>query len=323
MDFYLIGIDYQRANIELREELYRKRKDIYSLLSRYFQDSAMISTCNRIEIYGLGNDPGTLSRGLSGWYLIKGKAKVFRHALRLAAGLESQLRGEKEILKQLGTWRAALPQSLSNVWKRAYFDALDLRGQSGLDKEHDNISTFLYRDIERLGLKDKILKVIVVGTGKIAELLAKNSPKNIDLYFVSHKNKLRALELADYSQGNVLGFEALAAYLQEADILISATVSPHYIITKDKIQSALLNRDNPLYIYDLGFPRGIEPQAEEINGVVLKNLDDFSPDFEKYNKTIREKLNLAEYLVEERVKVYEESVEAGESAEPVSLASGR
>ncbi|MCX5709735.1 MAG: hypothetical protein NT088_03285 [Candidatus Omnitrophica bacterium] len=323
MGFYLVGLDHQRADIALREESYKKRKDIFFSLGVIFRETALLSTCNRIEIYGAGKKVSAFPKIPQGWHFISGNAEVFRHALRLASGLESQLRGETQILGQLNAWISNLPAGLSAIWERAYSEALNIREQAGLNMDFNNVASFLYKDIEKYVPENGNLKAIVVGTGKIAELLAKDKPGNIELFFVSRKNRGRALELAASSQSNTISFEDLTQGLDSVDILISATASPHYILRKDQLNQIVLKREKPLYIYDLAVPRDIEPQAKDINGIILKNLDDLTVYFEAHNKSMQEKLCLAGYLVEERVKIYEKSIETGEPAESVSLTSGR
>jgi len=318
MDFYLIGTDYRCVDIALREEFYRKRREIFDSWGKIFRETAVLSTCNRLEVYGLDKKSTELPQVPAGWYFIHGKVKIFRHALRLATGLESQLKGELQILEQINSWKSNLQTGLSTIWEKAYFEALDIRNQTGLNRDEYNIATLLYQDLQKYSLDHKEPQILIMGTGKIAGLLAKHKPGNARLVFAAHKNKNRAEELAVKAKGQAIDFKDLNYFLGKADFLISATASPHFILNKDKVLPIASQRDKPLYIYDLAIPRDIEPGVGAIKGVVLKNIEDFSLSFQENNKNIQPRLNLAEYLVEERVKEYEKSIKDREPSEPLS-----
>ena len=95
-----------------------------------------------------------------------------------------------------------------------------------------------------------------------------------------------AQELANLCGGKALSFKGLPDVLSRADILISATKSPHFIIKKSDIKELISKRNKKLYIYDVAFPRDIDPTIAEWGSVVLKNMDDLAKIFEKYNEKI-------------------------------------
>lgn len=322
MSFYLIGTDYKRADIALREKIYLRRKEILSFYKEIFQEAALFSTCNRFEIYGFVKDSIRFRAPAGNWYFAEGKLKLLRHVLRVATGLESQIKGEQQILEQINSWRIGLPENLAKFWQEVYFEALDIRQQSGLNRSEYNIASFVFDDLNKNQSNFKPLKLIVIGTGKVAHALAVNRPKDFRLVFAAHKNKSRAEKLAEYAKGEVVSLKDLEQAVSEADALISATASPHYILNKEEAARIISTRERPLYIYDLAIPRDIEPAAGEIKGVVLKNLDDLTLIFEEHNKKILQKLNLAEYLIEERIKGYEERVKDWNTTKPLSHKTG-
>lgn len=308
MYFYLIGTDYKNADVSVRESLLSRRKAIEKFLRAENHKVAILSTCNRFEIYS--ERDLSFANFLEKGYYLNGKINIFRHSLRLACGLESQLRGEKQILEQLCSWlgQKHFPDRLASFWDRVLFETRKIRDFAGLNQDEYNIATAILADLRRNFPNAAKLGGIVVGTGKIAELFARYCPDDISLSFVSHKNRLRAKEFAEYAKGRALIVEDLSEKLLQADFLISATASPHFIFKKAYFEQLISGRKTPLYVYDLAIPRDIEPTVINLEGVVLTNLDDLTPALEYFSAKIKDKLNLAEYLVEEAVKSYEREV---------------
>ncbi|MDD5595530.1 MAG: hypothetical protein PHY94_04700 [Candidatus Omnitrophica bacterium] len=314
MDFYLIGIDYKSASLELREEILKKRKVIQEFWNKHHsQQAAILSTCNRFEIYCLGENSldarlhillfkNYFSGLFNNAYVKLGRENVFNHLLRLASGLESQFRGEAQIVEQMELWLGhnSISFGMRNLWEEALIFAKEIRLKSGLNQIENNIATIIYHDLLKKKNESRQLKVVIVGTGKIAQLLADYCPQNVLLYFVSHKHHFRAIELAQKSKGEVLSFKELADLIPYLDALISATSSPHFVLGKEVFLKT--ERVQPFYLYDLALPRDIDPEAGNIKGIVLKNLDSLAACFEEYNANLREKINLAEYLISARLE---------------------
>lgn len=322
MDFYLIGIDYQSADIIKREEASARRRQISAYWEEFSSEAALLFTCNRFELYGITTGLIKFPPVETGWYFIEGEVNVFAHALRVAVGLESQLKGELQILEQIKSWSNKIPAGLAGIWSRAYADAMIIRRESGLNGQ-DNIATLVWDDIRRNLVGGDELKITVIGTGKISGLLVKHRPWNARLIFAAHKNKLAADNLAELANGETVFLRDLPEILTEVDFLVSATASPHFILEAEELAKIASRRKNPLYIYDLAIPRDIQPAAGEIGGIILKNLDDLSLVFKEHNDRIKNRLSLAEYLIQEKVKEYERNPKPGCPAKPVILKTGR
>ena len=322
MNFYLIGIDYKNVSLELREKILKKRKIIQEFWDKYpSQQAAILSTCNRFEIYCLGRNnldarlhillfKSYFSGLFNNAYVKFGRENVFYHLIRLASGLESQLQGEAQIVEQLESWLShnSISFSLRNLWKKALIFAIEIRLKAGLSQIENNIATIVYRDLLKKKSGSHQLKVIVVGTGKIAQLLADYCPQNIRLYFVSHKHHFQAVKLAQKSKGEVLSFKELGDFIPDIDALISATSSPHLILNREIFLK--IKRAQPLYLYDLALPRDIDPEVGNIKDIVLKNLDSLAVYFTAHNANLKQKIGLVEYLISEALdKEREESHE--------------
>lgn len=341
MSLYLIGIDWKKASLDSREAVIGKRKLIIDFCIRNFpQAPSIFSTCNRFEIYGISRDDLEAGNNIDSFlsqfsefslygYVKTGHNAVYRHVLRVAAGLESQLKGEPQIWEQLNNWSSqpGIPDSLEQLLCEVLALAQDIRLRSGLCRMESNIAVLALDDLRRKVGGGRALKVIVVGTGKIARVFAAIKSEGVILYFTSRKNHLRAKELAVSARGYALTIEDLPSALSDADALICATSSPHYILEHVDFRGATLLRREPLYIYDLASPRDINPEVGRINNIVLKNMDSLSLAFQAHDNKIRTNLDLAEYLVGETIReqkgiFYEQNSKDWHPAESLSLKAG-
>jgi glutamyl-tRNA reductase len=300
MSLFLIGIDHKTAPIDIREVVYGKRKEISAFWENYAAGrTAILSTCNRFEIYGFDKDAleaeiridlfkSRFEEFFNSGYFVYGSDNVFRHIARLAAGLESQIKGESQIYAQLDDWarQKNFPKKLTALVHDALLLGSEIRSVAGLKLHENNIATLLYRYLLSMSDSDDLLNVVVAGTGKIARLFAEHKPKEARLYFAAHKNIFKAHELAEQSQGYALMLRDLPELLLKADILISATSSPHRIFDKDYFSRIAALREKKLHVYDLAVPRAVDPETKNIDGIVLNNIDDLNGIFEKHNRSL-------------------------------------
>jgi glutamyl-tRNA reductase len=316
MYFYLIGIDYKSAPIEVRDKIYRTGKNVSDFwASTDPEGSTILTTCNRLEVYGAARYAddafGNLRRFFENFpyfakyaYLKYGETDVFRHSLRLASGLESQIIGEMQVLEQLKRWRGHMPDNaVSDLWDKAISFSQRVRTASGLDDDNDNIAAVVFDDIRMRKRPKKKYEITVVGTGKIAGLFAKYSKADTVVNFAAHKNYKKALDLADESGGAALYLKDLRQVIAGADALICATSSPHYVVGKDHLNNLTTGRGHPLYIYDLAIPQDTTPDVRNIDGVYTQNLDDLGPVFYRHNESKKERIKLASKLIEDVLKV--------------------
>lgn len=318
MYFYLIGIDHNTASIDARDAIYRNRKAITAFWERGIgRQASVIVTCNRIEIYGLTEDTAEAAERIDSFfenypdflrysYVVHGKERVFRHALRVACGLESQIKGEPQILAQLRAWSSHKISHplLKKLWEEVILYAGEIRRRAGLERILDNIAGIIFEDLTRRLKGKNPAKIAVIGTGKIAELIAESGQAYFYLNFVAHKNHQKAEVLAKISNGRASLLTDLPQIIREADAVISATSSPHYILRKENLADLSKKGGNPLYLYDLAVPRDVDPEIGGIEGVVLRNLDDLNTLFDGYNRRRQENIALASYLVDEKLKNY-------------------
>jgi len=332
MIFYLIGIDYKGLELETRESIYRLRDKISSYWRHTEPDRAdVLSTCNRVEIYGVASNideaishVGSFKKEFKNLfksaYVKYGRYEVLKHGLRLACGLESQLQGEYQILQQLRAWHSRKDFSflLKEAWNHIILKAEEIRREAGLGEDGVNISELIFRDLkQRLVRKDK-MEVLVIGTGKIAALIARKGPGSTKLFFVARKKRSKAKQLADLTGGETLLPEELSKKLVTVDAIISATSSPHYVLFCRHFNRALRLRKRPLYVYDLAMPRDVAPDVQDIPFVTLQYIDGLIRDAGQEDY-LRRGIALASKLVEEVTYEYKDRY----TAQPACIQTSR
>ncbi|MFH1752889.1 MAG: hypothetical protein ABH875_01780 [Candidatus Omnitrophota bacterium] len=314
MTFFVIGIDHKTASLKTREAAYRSRKEI----GLYWQSlnpgrTALLTTCNRMEVWGVASDLGEAAalcgifkcrfrEHFKDAYIKHEREDVVRHGLRLACGLESQLRGERQIMQQLDAWIATadFADPLKELWRAIIGSARKIREEAGLNEEEINIAGLLFDDLKQKIAVGKDTEIIVIGTGKIAQLIARGRPKDGRLIFVARKKRSKAKRLARISGGTALLPEEIERHLIAADALVCATSSPHYVITPAYFKEIARFRTKPLYIYDLAVPRDVAPGVGKVSFAIIKDLDELTLG-SSTNKDLLRRLNLAEELVDRTV----------------------
>jgi glutamyl-tRNA reductase len=315
MIFFSIGIDYRRAPLEQREAAYRSRGEIIDYWRRVgFGRAAVLTTCNRIEVYRTAkslDEAVALQEAFryrfkdyfKDAYVRYGDQEVLKHGLRLACGLESQLKGEYQIIQQLERWSSqkGFPKPLKSLWSRIIKDAKKIRGEAGLNDETVNIAGLLFSDLKEHITFSEETKIVVIGTGKVAELIAQKRPELGCFIFVARKRRSKARRLARLAGGEALLPEEISERLITADAIVCATSSPHYVLSLRNFNKALKRRNRPLYIYDLAIPRRIPfINVKDLDDLILKHSRD---------KNFTELLSRAEELIEKKVFKYKESID--------------
>ncbi len=331
MNFYLIGVDYKSAPPEIRQSLHINRRQIESFWKGIAAlDVAILVTCNRFDISISAQTEKEILANLELFkkyfpefyaysYIKKNAFEILRYGLRVACGFESQLKGESQILDQLQLWlkQDEFPKSLFEIWIRIIKLASGVRFKSGLNHNEINIAKLLFEDLKNIETDNGKLEIAVVGTGKVAGLLVEYKPENVELFFVAHKNRLKAEALASQVGAKVLSFDQFKLAIPNMHVLVSAASSPHIILRPEDIPGSISQREKPLYIYDLSFPMNVAKEVGDRKNILLKNLDDLALSLRNSSNYLNGNFNLAEYLIEETVK-NDEYVKNWHAAQPIS-----
>ncbi|NQT06014.1 MAG: hypothetical protein HQ575_00570 [Candidatus Omnitrophica bacterium] len=321
MTFYVIGIDYKTVSREEQEAAYRLRGKIEEFWRLANPGrTAILITCNRLEIHGLSDSMEEAMAKTDSFkenfgaefkkaYTYYGFRNVVRYGLQLACGLESQIKGEYQILTQLKTWHRAenFPPALKKIWHFIITTAGAIRVQAGLDRDDINVASIIFDDLRDKAFLKKGEEILVIGTGKVAELIAKKGPSDLRLSFVARKKRSKAEHLAGLSGGDALLPEDLKNRLVTASAVISATSSPHHALNYDHFARALKERKDILYIYDVASPRDVAPSVYDIPFVRIKDLDTLSCDLIKEENSVIRNIRSATKLIEER-SIHQEGI---------------
>ena len=297
-----LGVSHKTAPLDLRERLSLTEGSAVGALRELTQapgihEAAAISTCNRTELYLIVSDPveaestalGVLSRQaeirpteLLGHLYSYRSTEAARHLLRVTAGLDSMIVGEAEVQGQvkrayeLALVEGATGPILNRLFRGALAAGGRAREETGISEKGVSIPSVAVELARRaLGdLSDR--RVLVVGAGETAELVARALvARGVGAVFVANRHYDRAIGLAQRFDGSAVRFEELPEQLQEADIVVTATNSPHHIVERDELSVVMAARpERPLMLIDIAVPRDIEPACREVPGVTVHDIDD-------------------------------------------------
>ena len=301
-EIVLIGINHKTAPVELREciafsgdesitalQTLRRQPDINEVL--------LFSTCNRVELLLVTDDKTRtisatkdfiaeynkipLEQFDDALYIHEGNEAV-RHVFRVASSLDSMMVGEPQILGQIKeAYRMATEVKSSGVilnrlLHRTFFVAKRIRTETGIGDHAVSIS---YAAVE---LGRKIFgnlagkSVLLVGAGEMAELAVEHLIRNkASEIYVANRTFENGVELAKKFNGKPIRFEEITTFLESADIIISSTGSPEFVITRDQVKSVIRKRRNrPIFFIDIAVPRDIDPRVNRLTNSYVYDIDD-------------------------------------------------
>ena len=330
----LIGLNHKTAPLAVREKIFAGCQEENDLLSSLRSlggvgEVLYLSTCNRIEIIaGIDEREKTETvRNLhdflaqSGSLTLEEAAKCFykyydeeavRHIFRVASSLDSLVMGETQILGQVkDAYRQALAQHatgvvLNRLMHCSFRAAKRVRTETSIAVNPVSISFAAVELAKKIFGSLTGKKILLVGAGEMAELTGTHLIGNgAEEIIVANRSLAQAELLAEKFHGEAVSLEALDAKLIEADIVISSTGAPTYIITADLIRKIHHQRRNRLlFLIDIAVPRDIDPAASSLENVYLYNIDNLQ-DIVDENMNVRKREAIkAEMIVEEEITRY-------------------
>jgi len=274
-------VSHRHAPLELRERLYLA--DGHAVEVARELGAVVLSTCNRTEIYVEGGDPAVARSELerqSGLQLEDVLAmwqddEAVEHLFRVAAGLDSLVPGEAQILGQVRlAYEAALGAgATSPVLNRLFEDALHtgkrVRTEAKLAEMPESVAASAVDLAERElgGLEGK--RALLFGAGRMSELAARDLRSRKAEVVVSSRTLESAQELTERVGGRAAPFDAVAVELTDADLVLSATRCPYPILHAEAVQ----RRTKPLVLVDIAVPRDLDPAIGELDGCTLFDID--------------------------------------------------
>ncbi len=302
MQLLSIGLNYQSAPLELRERVAFSGPDLDDALAALkgrVNEGFILSTCNRTEIYALVGHADTGAELLSGLLseltnvtleellphlYVHSHEEAVNHLFMVASGMQSMVPGEDQIMAQIkeAIETADLNRALGTVVRRLGDSALSagkrVRTETGISRHSLSVvSIALQLAGERLGtLEGK--KVIVMGAGQTAELSLKHLFGVASSVIVINRSVEKGAELAARFDGVATTRDELSQQMADADLVISCTSAPQFVITRDEVSNAMAlrsdsDRQRPLLLVDLAVPRDIDPAAADIPNVTVVDID--------------------------------------------------
>jgi glutamyl-tRNA reductase len=330
MEIVLVGLNHRTAPVEVRERVSftteQARRAADELRSRgILQETLVLSTCNRSEIYGVPPEtshecaPG-LSSFLSEFHSVRADVlngalyhhydrEAVRHLFQVSAGLDSMLLGEAEILGQVReAYRFAHENGATGpVLNRLFQGALEVgkrvRTETELGTRPMSVAAAGVKLAERIFGKLTERTALVLGAGTISEqVLSTLRDRGIAHLFVMNRSRDRADALAQQFGGRVLDWGKWDTALLLPDVIVASVSSNEPVLTRDVLQSAMGARGNrALFLMDLGMPRNIEAAASDLYNVYVYDMDDLSDIVQQNRHARQSEVPRAESIVEEHV----------------------
>jgi len=309
MHIYCLGLNHNTTPIELREQLSLNEDAIRTALARLacghlsssIVELVIISTCNRIELYAASSQLAIAEledflSDICDLPVKKFRQHTYRfedlgtarHLFDVAAGLDSLVIGEPQILGQivraleLSRGQNMAGPVLNRLFQSAIHAGKRARTETGISRNPASVSSLAASLAERVVHPIAEAQIVILGAGEMAELgveaLRKRGANRI---LVVNRTLERAHAIADRWDAQSTTFENLDTALTSADILISSTGAPHAILSAEMIRRAMQSRaQRPLFLIDIAMPRDIDPDAANIPHVKLYDIDNLNAKLE-------------------------------------------
>lgn len=330
MEIVLVGLNFRTAPVEVREKVsfsheqaLRASEELRS--SGILEETLVLSTCNRSEVYGVNPNANRESAGALSGYLCKFHElkpdvltpslyhhydhDVVRHLFRVSAGLESMLLGEAEILGQVreAYLRAYDGHVTGPVLNRLFQAALEVgkrvRAETELGTRPMGVASAGMKLAERIFGKLNERSALVLGAGTISEqVVSQLRDRNIKQLYVTNRSQEKAVQLAQQYDGKVIDWGEWGTALKVPDVIVSAVGVQEPLLTKALMEKAMAARGNrALFLMDLGMPRNIAPAVGELYNTYLYTMEDLTEIVQQNKDARQSEVPKAEALVEEHV----------------------
>jgi len=330
MEIVLVGLNHRTAPAEVRERVSftaeQARRASEELRSKgILEETLVLSTCNRSEVYGVPPEtsresaPG-LSTFLSEFHSVRMDVlgtslyhhydrEAVRHLFRVAAGLDSMMLGEAEILGQVReAYRLAHEQGATGpVLNRLFQSALEVgkrvRAETELGARPMSVASAGVKLAERIFGKLHDRCALVLGAGTISEqVIAQLRDRGIARLFVMNRSKERADGLAKQYGGEVLSWGEWEKALPMPDVIVSSVSAEEPVLRREIVERAMERRGNrSVFLMDLGLPRNVDATVGKLYNVYVYNLDDLTEIVAQNRQARENEIPKADSIVEEHV----------------------
>ena len=344
---HVLGINHQTAPVRLRERVAFAADTVPAALATLRElpgvhEAALLSTCNRTELYALADDDGA---SLAAWlaahpgeavdmhaYLYHHRdADAARHLFRVATGLDSLVLGEPQILGQvkeawsLARSAGALGGTLDRLFQNAFATAKRARTDTRIGANPVSVASAAVRLAQESFARLEESTVLLVGAGETIELAARHLREGrVRRLLVANRTLAHAQELASRHGGVALPLDELDRHLADADVVLSATASREPVIHATQVAAALARRRHrPMLLLDLAVPRDIDPAVGALDDAFLHTIDDLERAIEDNRRSRREAAAEAEAIVDLQVARFAGALQAAGNDAPLRALRAR
>jgi glutamyl-tRNA reductase len=328
MALVVIGLSHHSAPVALRERFAFEEARVPAVLemmrtARVVEEAVILSTCNRVEIYGVtsGEMPAAIKTlreflvtcqsyadPLTDELYTLGEPHSLHHLFKVACGLDSMVLGETEILGQLKkAYEVALKHGhtgavLNKAFQRAFNVAKQIRTETNIQRGSISVGSVAVELAEKIFSHLADRGVMVIGAGDTSEKAARALlSRGARQVMVANRSYDKAARLAEELGGRAVRFDDWEHECESMDIVISSTSAPHYVLDRAKVEGLMKKRRNrPLLLIDIAVPRDIEPDVNFIENVFLYNIDDLQSIANDYLKQRQQEVARCEKIISEK-----------------------
>lgn len=318
-------VTFRRSPIHVLEKFtFKDMESAYESFKKHsgLTEFVILQTCNRVEVFG-STDNLNLEKIKKTWASLSGlepvafkenfeiseNIEVFEHLLKLTAGLDSMVIGEEQILGQIKEAISTARQQktsgerINTLFDKAIKIGTRVRNSTGINKGTISVGSMAVKLAEENIDDLKSKKILLIGTGEAATLVAKSLNKRGYEFFVTSRTIQRSKAFAETVGGNPIDFEEVLSGFSNYDVLFVATIAPYFLVTFDRIKEAINEKKKGMMILDLSNPRTVDEKVATIHGIKMMNLDQIA---EMVDKNIRYRSNQresAEKIINEEMQV--------------------
>jgi len=334
----IVGLNHRTAPVEVRERLAFPAETVGRALRGLVEreevaEGVILSTCNRVEVCVLAGESykGTAAvkeflasyhgiplRELNGYLYHHEGEEAVKHLFRVSSSLDSMVLGEPQILGQVkdaygyaAEFRTIGP-ILDKFYSKAFSVAKRVRTETKIASSAVSVSYAAVELAKKIfgTLKDKT--VMLIGAGEMCELAARHLlSAGVKGIMVTNRTFERAVKLAEEFDGRPVRFDELLSHLKTADIILSSTGAPHFILKRQDVEEVLRIRKNrPMFFIDMAVPRDIDPDANQIDNVYVYDIDDLNNVIETNLEERQKEAQRAEEIVAAEVQSFFRWLEA-------------
>lgn len=301
MKLLLIGLNHRSAPVEVRERLAVSKSALAEfcralLAATPLREVVVLSTCNRVEFYGVAADAAAASLALRRFLCAQRQvpdsvveqlyerqdADCAQHLFEVAAGLDSMVLGETEILGQVkeayqaAQAAGATGMALNRLFQKTLAAAKQVRSQTAITRGSTSVGSVAVDLAEKIFRDLRTRSVMVLGTGAMSETTTRAlHSRGVRRIVVVSRIPERAQVFCDELGARAISYEQWEREFTAVDIIISATAAPHPIVTRAKLEPYMkLRRFRPLFLIDIAVPRDVERGCGDLDNVFLYDIDD-------------------------------------------------